>query len=82
MKASEMTSTQKLDKLVDIIIDLSNDLTIVRNAFAAECDECKELRGKLADAKEAERALRIKIRVLKNILHEHDIDYSGEVGDE
>lgn len=82
MRASEMTSTQKVDKLVDIIIDLADELTTARNAFKAKYDECKDLRDRLADAKNDERAFLLKIRVLKSILDENDIDYSGEVGDE
>lgn len=82
MRASEMTSTQKVDKLVDIIIDLADELTIARNAFKAKYDECKDLRDRLADAKNDERAFLLKIRVLKSILDENDIDYSKEVGDE
>lgn len=78
MRASEMTSTQKVDKLVDIIIDLADELTTARNAFKAKYDECKDLRDKLADAKENERALLRKCRVYESILDEHSIDYSGE----
>lgn len=82
MRASEMTSTQKVDKLVDIIIDLADELTTSRSAFKAKYDECGDLRDRLEDAKNDERALKLKIRVLKSILDEHDIDYSKEVGDE
>lgn len=82
MRASEMTSTQKVDKLVDIIIDFADELTIARNAFTVKYDECKDLYDRLEDAKNNERSLKLDIRVLENILDEHGIDYSGEVGDE
>lgn len=82
MRASEMTSADKAEKLVDIIIDLADELTIARNAFTAKYTECGDLRNQLSDAKENERALLRKCRVYESILDEHGIDYSGEFAHE